>query len=172
MVMRALWESTPPPHTLLVPLAIAGSIALLVLGLSLPLLHAQQLIFWKSEYSVWAGVVALWQENELVLAAVLFFFSIVFPIVKLSGLFIIWCWQLADPQRVRLLHWLAMLGKWSMLDVFVVAILIVLVKIGPLAKVEPRQGVYFFTAAIMASMLTTMYVDRLARRKPVRSAAS
>lgn len=50
-----------------------------------------------------------------------------------------------------------------MLDVFIVAILIVLVKIGPLAKVEPRTGVYFFSAAIAASMLTTMYIDRLAR---------
>jgi len=51
-----------------------------------------------------------------------------------------------------------------MLDVFVVAIMIVLVKLGPLANVTAQQGVYFFCAAIVASMLSTMYVTRLARR--------
>jgi len=159
---RALRELRPR-HALSVPVAIVGSGALLLTGLSLPLLHAQQMVFWKSEYSVWAGVVALWEQNELALAAILFFFSIVFPIVKLLGLAVIWFWKLPDAGRTRLLHWLALLGKWSMLDVFVVAILIVLVKLGPLARVAPRVGVYVFAWAILASMLTTMYVERLAK---------
>jgi len=53
-----------------------------------------------------------------------------------------------------------------MLDVCVVAILIVLVKLGPLAQVEPQAGVYVFAAAILCSMLTTMYVERLAHKPP------
>jgi uncharacterized paraquat-inducible protein A len=40
----------------------------------------------------------------------------------------------------------------------------VLVKLGPLAQVDPQPGLYFFCAAILASMTTTMYVERLARR--------
>ena len=55
-------------------------------------------------------------------------------------------------------------GHWSMLDVFVVAILIVLVKLGPLAKVQPQQGVYWFAVAIFLSMVTSMYVDSLAQK--------
>ena len=157
----ALYE-LHPKHTLFVPGAILCSVALLITGLSLPILHAQQM-FWKSHYSVWQGVVELWKQNELALAVVLFFFSIVFPLLKLVGLAVIWFWRLRETERARLLHWLEALGKWSMLDVFVVAILIVLVKLGPLAKVEPRAGVYVFSAAILCSMLTTMYVDRLAR---------
>ena len=51
-----------------------------------------------------------------------------------------------------------------MLDVFVVAILIVLVKLGPLAKVEPQSGVYVFCAAIVVSMVTSMYVESLAKK--------
>jgi paraquat-inducible protein A len=51
-----------------------------------------------------------------------------------------------------------------MLDVFVVAILIVLVKLGPLANVQPQQGVYWFAAAVFLSMITSMYVDSLARK--------
>ncbi|MBI3996415.1 MAG: paraquat-inducible protein A [Candidatus Omnitrophica bacterium] len=166
MARRAL-RDLHPKQTLLVPLALVLSTALLFIGLSLPLLYSQKM-FWKSTYSVWAGVVALWQQNELALAAILFFFSIVFPIVKLIGLATIWFLRLPDEHRAVLLHWLGVLGKWSMLDVFVVAILIVLVKLGPFVKIEPRLGVYVFAAAIAASMLTTMYVERLAKQS-VRS---
>ncbi len=159
---RALRELHHVGHAIAVPLALVASAALLMTGLSLPLMDAQQMIFWKSSYSVWAGIVALWHANELLLATILFFFSIVFPIVKLTALATIWFARLAGERREWLLHWLGILGKWSMLDVFVVAILIVLVKLGPMAKVEPRVGVYVFAAAIIASMLTTSYITRLA----------
>jgi paraquat-inducible protein A len=150
-------------HAVLVPAAIALSTALLFTGLSLPLLYSQKM-FWQSTYSVWTGVVELWRQNELALSAILFFFSIVFPLVKLLGLTVIWFLALPEEGRSKLLHWLGLLGKWSMLDVFMVAILIVLVKLGPFVKIEPRAGVYLFTAAITASMLTTMYVEALAKR--------
>ena len=157
-------EDLYPSQTAVVPAAILLSLCLLLTGLSLPLLHAQQLVFWKNTYSVWTGIVALWQEQERELAALLFFFSIIFPVVKLGALAVLWFMRLPAEHRARLLHWLGILGKWSMLDVFVVAILIVLVKLGPLAKVEPRIGVYVFAAAIACSMLTTMHIERLARR--------
>ena len=159
---RALHE-LHPHHEFVVPAALLVSTGLLLRGLSLPLLHAQQMIFWKSSYSVWEGVVALWRANELLLAFVLFFFSIVFPFAKLISLAVIWWMRLVDEQRASLLHWLEILGKWSMLDVFIVAILIVLVKMGPMARIEPRSGVYVFAAAIVCSMVTTMYIARLAR---------
>lgn len=152
-----------PRHALLVSAAILGSTILLCIGLSLPLLYSQKL-FWKNTYSVWEGVVDLWRQNELMLSAVIFFFSIVFPFAKLFGLTVIWFLKLPEESRDRLLHWLGVLGKWSMLDVFVVAILIVLIKLGPFVKVEPRAGVYVFSAAIACSMLTTMYVEALAKR--------
>ncbi len=154
-------------HDLIVPAALLLSIALLLIALSLPLLQTQQSMLWKTwknSYSVWAGVVALWKGHDYMLAAVLFFFSIVFPLAKLLALGVIWFVKLAHEQRAALLHWLSLLGKWSMLDVFVVAILIVLVKLGPLVHVEPRAGVYVFAAAIISSMLTTMYVERIARK--------
>jgi paraquat-inducible protein A len=160
-VRRALRE-LHPQHALAVPASIVASFVLLFIGLSLPLMYSQKM-FWKNTYSVWTGVVELWKQNELALSAILFFFSILFPIVKLVGLSFIWLVRLPEEQRDRLLHWLGILGKWSMLDVFIVAILIVLVKLGPFVKIEPRSGVYVFSAAIAFSMLTTMYIDRLAR---------
>ena len=151
----------------LIPLALLVCTGLFLLALSLPLLHAQQQLLWKrweNSYSAWTGVVALWHQHEYPLAAVLFLFCIVFPLVKLLALALIWCVRLWDRERAALLHWLGVMGKWSMLDVFVVAIVIVLVKLGPLARVEPRSGVYVFAAAILMSMLLTMYIERLTRR--------
>ncbi|MDP3702799.1 MAG: paraquat-inducible protein A [Candidatus Omnitrophota bacterium] len=161
---RSLTERHPKKST--VPAALLLSTVLLFIGLSLPLLEAKQRFLWKkweSSYSVWAGVQALWHQADYVLAAVLFFFCIVFPLVKLAALAVLWYVKLAEAQRTALLHWLGLLGKWSMLDVFVVAILIVLVKLGPMANVTPQSGVYVFCAAIVASMLTTMHVESLAR---------
>ena len=153
-----------PAHALVIPPALGASAILLYLGLSQPILYAQQMIFWKSSYSIWAGIVELWKQNDLLLATVVFFFSMVFPVIKVGALAVLWFGRLPEDSRASLLHVLGLLGKWSMLDVFVVSILIVLVKLGPMARVEPRAGVYFFSAAILLSMVTTMYVDFLARR--------
>ena len=143
---------------------ILVSFALLLTGLSLPLMKVEKMVFWKNEYSVLKGVNSLWEQGQYLLAAILFFFSIVFPVVKLGALGLIWNVRLAEERRQTVLRWLGALGRWSMRDVFVVAILIVLVKLGPLAKVEPQVGVYVFCAAIVLSMLTSMYVERLAKK--------
>jgi paraquat-inducible protein A len=152
------------PRRFEVPLLILLSFVLLMIGLSLPLMKVEKMVFWKNEYSVVKGVNALWEQGQYALASILFFFSVVFPNFKLAGLAFIWFVRLAERKREMVLHWLGILGKWSMLDVFVVAILIVLVKLGPLAKIQPQQGVYWFAAAILLSMITSMYIDSLARK--------
>ncbi len=153
------------PRRIEVPVLILTSFVLLLIALSLPLLTVEKMVLWKNEYSVIAGVHGLWEQGQYALATILFFFSIVFPLFKLAMLGFIWFIRLAERKRQAVLHWLGILGKWSMLDVFVVAILIVLVKLGPLAKVQPQRGVYWFAAAIFLSMITSMYVDSLAQKQ-------
>ncbi len=143
---------------------IFSSGILLVVGLSLPLMKVEKMIFWKNEYSVITGILGLMHDQEYFLAAILFFFSVVFPAIKLITLGILWQVKFDETKRRRILEWLGVLGKWSMLDVFVVAILIVAVKLGPLANVEPKIGVYVFSLAIAAAILTTMQVEKLAKR--------
>jgi paraquat-inducible protein A len=59
-----------------------------------------------------------------------------------------------------------MLGKWSMLDVFVIAVTIVIVKVGgSFAKAEPRPGLYVFSLAVFLSMILTGRVHKLAARE-------
>ena len=150
-----------------VPLLILCSSILLVIALSLPLLTIEQSVLWrhwKNTYSVMTGVVGLVKGGDYILAAVIFFFSIIFPVGKLAALWLIWAVKLADRQRRVMLHWLGILGKWSMLDVFVVAIIVVAAKMKTLTSVQPRVGVYLFGAAIVVSMITTTHIDKLARR--------
>ena len=146
-----------------VPVLLSLSALLLMAGLLLPLVHVEKMMFWKNDYSVMTGVRSLWHQQQWLLAIVVFFFSILFPSLTLLVLAGIWFLPLVEDQRQRVLHWLGILGKWSMLDVFAVAILIVLVKLGPVARIDPQRGVYAFACAIVLSMITTMYVTHLAR---------
>lgn len=165
------------PKRIDVPLSILLAAVLLSIGLSLPLMKVQQMVFWKSEYSVIQGVLELLKHGDYVLSLILFFFCVIFPIVKLLVLWILWEAKLTDEKRQQFLKWLALLGKWSMLDVFVVAIIIVLVKLGPLAKTEAQVGVYVFAAAILWSLISTMIVESVSvtkdnpkrSRKPMRN---
>lgn len=152
------------PKRLDIPALIICCAALFVAALSLPLFRVEKMLFWKNEYSVMQGVVELFKSEEYFLSLILFFFSVVFPALKLVILWAIWKIKFDSASRQRALERLEILGKWSMLDVFVVAILIVAVKLGPLAHVEPQIGVYVFAAAVLSAILTTAWVQRLAKK--------
>lgn len=133
----------------------------LALGLTLPILDVEKFIFWESNYSVITGVANLFEANEYVLGFIVLLFSIVFPIGKLGVLASLWWGKLTHEQRFTLLRRLETAGRWSMLDVFAVAILVVAGKLGMVADVRARIGIYLFAAAILMSMLATWRVKRL-----------
>lgn len=159
---KSLHELFPKRYD--IPALIIFCAGLLYSALTLPLFKVEKLVFWKTEYSVMQGVIELFKQGEYFLSLILFFFSIVFPTFKLVMLWAIWTKKFDDKGRKRVLERLESLGKWSMLDVFVVAILIVAVKLGPLANVEPQIGVYVFAVAVLAAILTTVWVRRLANK--------
>ncbi len=159
------------PRRVEVPLLLAICAVLLWQGLSLPLFELDKSLLWmhwRSSYSVARGIVGLWGDGQYFLAVLVLVFSLIFPILKLVVLTGLWVTPMRADSRARLLAWLDALGKWSMLDVFAVAVLVVAVKIGPLAHVHAERGVYFFCAAILVSMATAVYVRWLARRSPSR----
>ena len=63
-----------------------------------------------------------------------------------------------------MLFCLEVLGRWSMLDVFIAAVLVVTVKLGALASANLEDGIYFFGMSILLAMIATNLVDYLARR--------
>jgi paraquat-inducible protein A len=152
-----------PRHWGTVAVLVLASL-LLAFGLYLPLLHLEKMLFWKNSYSVVTGVFGLAEDHQYVLATVVFFWSVVFPITKLALLYWIWFGRTDADQRHAVLRWLDKLGKWSMLDVYIVAVLIVAVKLGPLAEVTVEPGLYVFGAAVLMTMFAGARVERLARR--------
>ena len=65
--------------------------------------------------------------------------------------------------------WLEVLGRWSMLDVFVVAIIVVIAKSGGALEARPQIGIYLFASAVLASLLMTYQLRSLARRAAGKS---
>ncbi len=138
---------------------LLSSAVLLIAGWLLPLMTIHRFIFLSDEVSILQGVIELWQHGDALLALVLIAFSMLFPLGKLSVALSLWTAERLDCQSIaRRRRWLAICGKWSMLDVFVVALVVVAVKLSLVADVEVHAGIYVFAAAIIVSMLST---DRL-----------
>jgi len=151
------------PKRVDIVLLLFSSAATLAAGLSLPVLTVRK-IWEKNTFTILGGVENLYTEHQYFLAFVIFFFSIVFPVAKLVALYTIWFVPMRAESRQRILKWLSILGKWSMLDVFVVAVIIVSVKLGVLASANAEKGVYFFAASILLAMLATTAESRFAKK--------
>jgi paraquat-inducible protein A len=128
---------------------------LLAVGLVSPMMTIEKFLILRNTFSVLSGVVELLKSGQVLLSAVIFGFSIVIPILKLLVLFRL---TGSASQRCENTHrYLKLMhdyGRWSMLDVFVVALLIVTVKLGPIANVQVHFGLFAFCSA----MLVTSYI--------------
>lgn len=140
------------------PMLVGAALVLLAAGIGLPLLHVDRLWVFTDSVSLWQAIVVLYAEGEVVLAVLLTLFSIVFPAAKLLGL--LWLWRRPSP---RLLAVVEGLGRWSMMDVLVVALLIVSLKGSGLVNAASAPGVYCFAAAVALSMIGGRLVPRPAR---------
>lgn len=144
---------------------LAISTGLLAAGLTLPVMRVRTLAFWRDDYSILGGVAAIAREGDWALAACIGLFSVVFPAMKTVALAAMWFVPLDAKRRLRALGWLEALGRWSMLDVFVIAVVIVLARSSTLVKAEPRVGLYVFAAGVAMSMVLTRLTERRARRR-------
>ena len=140
-------------------LLIALSSLLLVMGLLSPIITLEKFVVIENTFSVLSGVIQLLKEGQWFLFLVISAFSIVLPVLKLGVLYLLVGSRVPDKRRLhRYLHWMHLYGKWLMLDVFVVAILVVVVKLGAIANVEMRYGLYAFAASVLITMYVTARV--------------
>jgi paraquat-inducible protein A len=117
-----------------------------------------------SDSTIWDGVVSLLRHDQWAVAVIVFMASLVIPLVKLAGLFFLVGSSLA--HRGRRLRWrtglyklIDAVGPWAMLDVFLLAVLVSLVKLGELATVVPGPGLFAFTGVVVLTMLASAAFD-------------
>ncbi len=117
-----------------------------------------------SESTVWDGVVSLAQSNQWFVALIVFLASIVIPLMKLFGLlFLVATVRLRIGrrlrQRTRLYRFIDAVGPWAMLDVFLLAVLVALVKLGTIATILPGPGLIAFSCVVVLTMLASASFD-------------
>ncbi len=117
-----------------------------------------------SESTVWQGCVKLYEGGDLVIALIVFAASILIPLLKLMSLFFLsYCaqrrvsrWKLARAWVYRIID---VVSRWAMLDVFVLAILVSLVKLQRLASIVPGKGALAFAAVVILTLLAEQSFD-------------
>lgn len=135
------------------------SVGMFLVGISLPLMEIEKFWFFTNNFSLLSSIELLWQKQEFLIAVVLALFSIVTPIVKsLSLLFLANTTPCYQGVRQRVLDIMETWGKWSMLDVFVVAVLFVAVKLESIVNVRLHEGLYWFVASIILLQILSTWL--------------
>jgi paraquat-inducible protein A len=131
-----------------------GAGACLVLGITLPVIKLTHLYFWTGTHSILSILSALWAGDEIFLAGIVFVFSILFPALKLVYIAMAATLNTYDPaRRARWFKRIGWLGKWSMLDVLILALLVFYAKATDFADAVTLPGVYFFAASVFLTMI-------------------
>ncbi|MDA8412652.1 MAG: paraquat-inducible protein A [Desulfobacteraceae bacterium] len=111
-----------------------------------------------------SGVVELWRTGSWVIAVIVFIASVTIPLLKLISLTLLLVsvqrrsrWR--PRQRTRLYRLVELVGRWSMLDIYVVTLLAALVHLGSLATVKAGPGALAFGAVVVLTMFASMQFD-------------
>ncbi len=128
----------------------------------LPIMRTGSL-FGDESNTILSGVVELWQNGSWDLAVIVFVASIMVPLLKFGALLVLLIsvqrgrdWR--TRGRARLHRLVEGIGYWSMLDVFVVTLLVALVHF-QLTRVDPGPGVVYFGMVVVLTMLASMSFD-------------
>ena len=135
---------------------------LLGAGLTMPVMTITSLVFFSDSFSILLGITGLWKEGHILMFLLVGIFSILLPIMKLGILFRILLARRVESRYLeKLLQLMHDYGRWAMLDVMVVAVLIVTVKLGAIASVEVHIGLYLFGLAVLLIMFITQRIVKL-----------
>lgn len=112
-------------------------------------------------YSLVGGIAAMARDGKPALAAVVFVFSIIFPLAKLGLVLASTSRLVAVTARTRrLMHAIAeRTARYSLVDVVVIALLIIILKVDELVQVQARWGTFSFLAAALVAMAAGLCVD-------------
>jgi paraquat-inducible protein A len=138
--------------------------ALLYIPANLLPVMATRSIVGRDSHTLVGGIIELWHSGAIELALIVFIASIAVPLLKIAALALL-CWTAwrgstwRQRERAGLYRVVETVGHWSMLDVFVVVLLVGMVRFGVIAVVEPDAGLLAFGGVVVATMLASAAFD-------------
>lgn len=113
-----------------------------------------------SEASIWDGTVSLLAEGHYAVGLAVLCFSIIAPVAKLAAVFTLTAGRgLRAHHRAATYRFVEWIGRWGMVDVLLVAVLVAVVKLGDLVEVTPGVGVWAFGGVVILSLLASAAFD-------------
>jgi paraquat-inducible protein A len=116
------------------------------------------------EDTIVSGVVHLWKTGSWAIATIVFIASVTIPLLKLISLTLLLVsvqrrsrWR--PRERTRLYRLVELVGRWSMLDIYVVTLLAALVQLGAMATVKAGPAAVAFGAVVVLTMFASMQFD-------------
>ncbi len=117
-----------------------------------------------SEDTIISGVIYFFQTGEWPVGLVIFVASIFVPVLKLVILTFLTLSvqrrsQWRPKERTRLYRITELIGRWSMVDVYVVSLLVALVQMGTLASIEPGPAAFYFASVVVITIFAANSFD-------------
>jgi len=129
-------------------------------AITLPILVVEQFGVSKPA-SVWSGGVGMIADGEIAVGAVVLLASVVLPLAKLVGLFLLagGGYGLRPKMKAWTWHLVEWTGRWGMLDVLLVAILVATIKLGALMELSAGPGALAFTTCVLLNLAASASFD-------------
>jgi paraquat-inducible protein A len=142
---------------------LIAAIVLYIPANALPVMNTSSL-FGSEKDTILSGVVYLWTSGSWPLAIIVFIASIAVPMLKIIALmFLVISTQLRSPwspqQRARIYRVVELVGRWSMLDIYVITILVALVQFKGLATIQAGPAAIAFGAVVVLTMFAALSFD-------------
>jgi paraquat-inducible protein A len=129
----------------------------------LPMMHTSSLFGSQSD-TILSGIVYFWDTGSWYLAIIIFLASIMVPLLKMFALAVLLISvhrrsRRQPDRRARLYRLVGLVGRWSMLDIYVVTLVVTLVQAGLLGTAEPGAGAIAFGAVVLLTMFASRSFD-------------
>ena len=133
-----------------------GALLLYPMGVSLPVIRVSEFGH-AHEDSILSGTITLLSNGDWFVGGVVFICSIVIPVLKLAGLLLITSGRplLSRRHMASAYRLIELVGRWGMIDVLLVGLLVAFIKIGDLVEVSPGPGVIAFGACVFLSLVAS-----------------
>ncbi len=129
----------------------------------LPVMVTNTLVYSEKD-TIMSGVVMFYKTGSWHLAIIILIASVVIPLAKIMALAYLLVTvqrrsERGQNERLRLYRLVTFVGRWSMVDVFVVTFTVALIQMRPLMSIQPGAGILFFAAVVVLTMIASENFD-------------